>query len=67
MVRRPSSQRPDPLRYLPTEEELKGSLKSGKLADLVVLSHDILTVPADEILDASVDMTVVGGEVVYER
>lgn len=51
--------------YAGHEEDLKGSLTVGKLADLVVLSHDILTVPADEILDARVLMTIVGGEVVY--
>ncbi len=49
------------------EEEIKGSLTVGKLADIVVLSHDILAVPEDEILDARVDLTIVGGEIVYTR
>jgi predicted amidohydrolase YtcJ len=49
------------------EEDIKGSLTVGKLADIVVLSKDILTVPADEILEARVDMTIVGGEIVYTR
>ncbi|UCE20630.1 MAG: amidohydrolase [Gemmatimonadota bacterium] len=48
------------------EEDIKGSLEVGKLADLVVLSKDIFEVPAGEILNTEVLMTVVGGEVVYE-
>jgi predicted amidohydrolase YtcJ len=49
------------------EEDIKGSITVGKLADIVVLSHDILMVPEDEILDARVDLTIVGGEIVYMR
>lgn len=49
------------------EEEIKGSIRPGKLADMVVLSRDILSVPENEILDAEVEMTIVGGEVVYEN
>ncbi len=49
------------------EEDVKGSLAVGKLADVVVLSKDILTVPEEEILDAKVDLTIVGGEVKYRR
>jgi len=49
------------------EEDLKGTLTPGKLADVVVLSKDVLTVPADEIPDAEVVYTIVGGEVLYER
>jgi predicted amidohydrolase YtcJ len=47
------------------EEDRKGSLPPGKLADVVVLSEDILTVPDDRIMDARVVMTVVGGKVRY--
>ena len=53
--------------YAAFEEDLKGSLEPGKLADVVVLSRDILTIPADEILETNVDYTIVGGEVRYER
>ena len=47
------------------EEEIKGSLEVGKLADVVVLSKDILTIPEAEIRDAEVLYTIVGGKVVY--
>nr|MBA3949889.1 amidohydrolase [Acidobacteriota bacterium] len=48
------------------EEDSKGSLAPGKLADIVVLSKDIMTVPETEIRDAKVVMTIVGGTIVYE-
>ncbi|MFO7693187.1 MAG: amidohydrolase [Vicinamibacterales bacterium] len=48
------------------EEGIKGSLTPGKLADVTVLSKDILTVPDDEILSAQVLYTIVGGKVLYE-
>jgi predicted amidohydrolase YtcJ len=47
------------------EEKVKGTLEAGKYADVVVLSRDIMTIPPAEILQASVDLTVVGGEVTY--
>jgi len=47
------------------EEDVKGSLTPGKYADIVVLTKDILTVPDEEILDAKVAITIVGGEVLY--
>jgi hypothetical protein len=53
--------------YAAFEEDIKGSITTGKLADLVVLSRDIMTVPVDEIRDAEVDYTIVGGTVVYQR
>jgi predicted amidohydrolase YtcJ len=53
--------------YAAFEEDVKGSLTPGKLADIVVLSQDIMTVPEDEIPNTKVDMTIVGGEVRYER
>lgn len=48
------------------EEDLKGSLTPGKLADIVVLSQDLLKVPDDKLPDTRVEMTIIGGEVVYE-
>jgi predicted amidohydrolase YtcJ len=53
--------------YAAFEEEIKGSLTPGKLADIVVLSKDIMTVPDDEIPGAEVVMTIVGGKVLYDR
>ena len=48
------------------EEQQKGSITVGKLADLVVLTKNIMTVPEDEIPTARVAMTILGGKVVYE-
>jgi len=48
------------------EQDLKGSLTTGKLADITVLSKDVLRCPPDEIPDAKVELTIVGGRVVYE-
>ena len=53
--------------YAAFEEHLKGSLTPGKLADIVVLSRDIMTAPEDDVRDAVVDYTIVGGRVLYER
>ena len=53
--------------YAAHVEPLLGSLEPGKLADFVVLSRDIMRVPATEILSTTIRMTVIGGEVVYEQ
>lgn len=53
--------------YAAFEEGIKGSLKVGKLADVTVLSRDILTLPESEIRRALVDYTIIGGKVMYER
>ncbi|MCK5484088.1 MAG: amidohydrolase, partial [Gemmatimonadetes bacterium] len=49
------------------EEFSKGSITPGKLADIVILSQDILEIPEERILETRVDVTLVGGEVVYTR
>lgn len=53
--------------WLTFEERVKGSIEVGKLADLVVLSDDIMTCPEKRIEQMQVEITVVGGRVVYER
>lgn len=53
--------------YAAFEENAKGTLTPGKLADIVVLSRDLLTVAEAEIPETNVDITIVGGEVRYER
>jgi predicted amidohydrolase YtcJ len=49
------------------EEERKGTLEPGKLADLVVLSADYVAVPEDQIKDIKADVTIVGGKIVFQR
>ncbi len=51
--------------YLSFEEKMKGSIEPGKLADMVVISKDILKCPVDEIKDIDALLTIVDGHVVY--
>lgn len=53
--------------YASFEEQIKGSIEPGKLADLVVLNEDLAHVPAEQIRNTGVAMTIAGGQVVYER
>ena len=53
--------------YLGFEEDIKGSLEPGKLADMVVLSDDILTIDPEEIMDIEIEQTYVGGVLVYQN
>ena len=53
--------------YSSNEENVKGSVETGKLADLAVLSRNPLSVPPSEIESISVEMTVVGGKVVFSK
>jgi predicted amidohydrolase YtcJ len=76
-VNRPSAERITPLEaltcytlgsaYAEFQENEKGSIRPGKLADLAVLSGDPTAVPPEHIRDLRVEMTVVGGRVVCER
>ena len=49
------------------EEDIKGSIEPGKLADLVVLDRDPLTISPDDLKDVETVMTVIDGNIVYER
>ncbi len=53
--------------YITFEEDIKGTLEPGKLADMIVLSGDLLTIDPERILDVMVEKTIVGGRVVFER
>ncbi|MBA7703946.1 Adenine deaminase [subsurface metagenome] len=52
--------------YASFEEGIKGSITPGKLADLVLLSDDPTRVPPEQIKEVKVEMTIIGGEVVWE-
>ena len=52
--------------YAAFEEKDKGSVEVGKLADFTVFSQDIMEIPDPEILKTHAEMTVIGGEVVFE-
>lgn len=53
--------------YASLEETEKGSVTPGKLADFVVLDRDPMRIPPEQIGEVRVDLTVVGGETVYQR
>jgi predicted amidohydrolase YtcJ len=53
--------------WLNFDDDIKGTIEPGKLADLVVLSENLLDAPPERILETKVDMTVLDGKVVYER
>jgi len=49
------------------EEDIKGSLTPGKLADITILDQDIMVVAEEQIKDTNVLYTIVGGRIVYRR
>lgn len=53
--------------YLSFEEDRKGSIEPGKLADMIVLDQDILSIDPAHIMDIKVEQTWLGGRLVYER
>ena len=53
--------------YVSFEEQIKGSLEPGKLADVVILDQDLLTYPVEQIQDVTVRYTLVDGKVVYTK
>jgi predicted amidohydrolase YtcJ len=53
--------------YASFQDYVKGSLQPGKLADVAVLSQDIFAIDPEEIRETKTDITIVGGEIVYQR
>jgi predicted amidohydrolase YtcJ len=53
--------------YASFDEQRKGTLAKGMLADIVIFSTDIFSAPPDRVLDAVVDVTIFDGKVVYDR
>jgi predicted amidohydrolase YtcJ len=53
--------------YLSWEEDIKGTLEPGKLADMIVLDSDPLTIPDGQLLTLNVDQTYLGGKLVFDR
>lgn len=53
--------------YVTFEEDIKGTIEPGMLADMVVLSDDLLTIDPERIMDVQVETTILGGRVVFER
>jgi predicted amidohydrolase YtcJ len=53
--------------YQQFDEDKLGTIEEGKLADMVVLGEDILTVPIEQIKDIPIDLTIIDGQVVYQR
>ena len=49
------------------EEDIKGSIEVGKLADFAVLDRNLMTEPEERLFDIKVMMTVIGGKIVFER
>ena len=53
--------------YASFQENIKGTITPGKLADIVVLSQDILSIPPEKIENSEVLLTIVNGQVVFEK
>jgi len=53
--------------YASFEEEIKGSIEVGKLADLVILNDSILNVNPNQIKDLKVETTIIDGEILYQK
>ena len=53
--------------YASFEEDIKGTIEVGKLADIVVVDKDLFTIDSDEIKNTKASLTIIGGEVVYQK
>ena len=49
------------------EEDIKGTIEVGKLADLTIFNKDLMLIPEEDIMSSEVTMTIVGGKVVYSK
>ncbi len=49
------------------EEKTKGKLEVGKLADMIMLDADPITISPEMLLKTRVDLTIIGGKIVYDR
>jgi predicted amidohydrolase YtcJ len=52
--------------YATFQEKIRGSIEEGKIADMVVWSHDLYTMPKEELKDMKAEITIVGGKVLYK-
>jgi len=53
--------------YQSFDEDSLGSIEVGKCVDMVVLGRDFLAMPLESIIDIPIDMTIVGGKIIYKR
>lgn len=53
--------------YASFEEDRKGSIEVGKLADMVVAAENLTVIPVAQLRDVPIDFTVIGGGIVHER
>ena len=53
--------------YSVFEEDVKGTVEVGKLADFTIFSKDLMTIPEEDIMSSEVVMTIVGGKIIYSR
>jgi predicted amidohydrolase YtcJ len=53
--------------YAAFEADIRGSIKKGKLADITVFDRNLLTIPPEEILQTEVLLTIVDGQIVFEK
>jgi len=53
--------------YASFEEETKGSIEEGKVADMVVWSHDLYSMPTSQLKNLEAEITIVGGKIVYQK
>jgi predicted amidohydrolase YtcJ len=53
--------------YACFEDDIRGSLEEGKLADITVFDRNLLTIPEDEILEAEISTTIIDGKIIFQK